>query len=94
MPTIVLHGDEDGATLLSATIDKEGYFTGTYQRVVLPGIGHFVQREAPWAVAEAEANVPGSPYAASSREPESTAAAEPVTAAPRPPSTATGSDPP
>jgi pimeloyl-ACP methyl ester carboxylesterase len=53
VPTIVLHGDEDGATLPSATSDKERYFTSTYQRVVLPGIGHFVQREAPWAVAEA-----------------------------------------
>jgi hypothetical protein len=51
-------------------------------------------RTEPWAQAEAEANVPGSPYAESPREPESAAAAEPATAAPRPLSAATGSDPP
>jgi len=53
VPTVVLHGDEDGATLPSATSDKERYFTGGYERRVIGGAGHFVQREAPHVVAAA-----------------------------------------
>jgi pimeloyl-ACP methyl ester carboxylesterase len=53
VPTVVLHGDEDGATLLSATAGKERYFTGGYARILVRGAGHFVQREAPAAVAAA-----------------------------------------
>jgi pimeloyl-ACP methyl ester carboxylesterase len=53
VPTAVVQGDEDGATLLSATAGKERYFTAAYERTVVPGIGHFVQREAPAAVAAA-----------------------------------------
>ncbi len=53
VPTVVLHGDEDGATLVAATADKERYFTGGYVRTLVRGAGHFVQREAPAAVAAA-----------------------------------------
>jgi pimeloyl-ACP methyl ester carboxylesterase len=53
VPAVVLHGDEDGATLLEATEGRERYFAADYERVVLHGVGHFVQREAPEIVAAA-----------------------------------------
>jgi pimeloyl-ACP methyl ester carboxylesterase len=53
VPTIVLHGDEDGAALVSATENQEGFFTSTYERRTLPGVGHFVPREAPRDAANA-----------------------------------------
>ncbi|GAC1303401.1 MAG: alpha/beta hydrolase [Vulcanimicrobiaceae bacterium] len=53
VPTLVVHGDEDGATLLEASAGRESFFTDRYERVVLRGAGHFVQREAPSAVARA-----------------------------------------
>jgi pimeloyl-ACP methyl ester carboxylesterase len=53
VPTVVVHGAEDGATLLSGTAGKERYFRSRYAREVLPGVGHFVPREAPEAVAAA-----------------------------------------
>lgn len=53
VPTLVLHGDEDGATLLEATENRGAHFRAAYERVVIRGAGHFVQREAPRAVAEA-----------------------------------------
>ena len=48
----------------------------------------------PWAVAEAEAQVPGSPYAEPLKTPEPMPEAMAEIAPPRPPSAATGSDPP
>lgn len=53
VPTTVLHGEEDGATLPETSAGKEHFFTGAYERRVLPGVGHFVQRERPEAVVEA-----------------------------------------
>lgn len=53
IPTIVLHGTEDGATLADSSANKEKHFTDFYERRVLDGIGHFVQRENPRAVAAA-----------------------------------------
>ncbi|GAC1523525.1 MAG: alpha/beta hydrolase [Vulcanimicrobiaceae bacterium] len=50
VPTLVVHGDVDGATLLEATADRERSFGQLYERLVLPGVGHFVQREAPDAL--------------------------------------------
>jgi pimeloyl-ACP methyl ester carboxylesterase len=57
VPTIVLHGDEDGATLLESSAGVEAYFPAGYAREVLSGVGHFVQRERPAAVAAAIARV-------------------------------------
>jgi pimeloyl-ACP methyl ester carboxylesterase len=53
VPTIVLHGEDDRATLVDATAGKNEYFTASYERRLLPGIGHFVPREAPDAVVDA-----------------------------------------
>ena len=47
VPTLVMHGDVDGATLLEATADRAHLFGAAYRRVVVPGVGHFIQREAP-----------------------------------------------
>lgn len=53
VPAIVLHGEDDGATLPSATEGQEGRFAAGYVREVLPGVGHFPPREAPAEVAAA-----------------------------------------
>jgi pimeloyl-ACP methyl ester carboxylesterase len=56
VPVTVVHGDEDGATLLAATEGKERYFPAGYKRIVARGAGHFVQRENAALVAEVVAN--------------------------------------
>ncbi|WP_119066948.1 alpha/beta fold hydrolase [Rubrobacter indicoceani] len=53
VPTIVLMGADDGATLPELSEGKELFFTGSYRREVLPEVGHFVQRERPDAVLKA-----------------------------------------
>ena len=53
VPTVVLHGEVDGASLVASSAGKEQYFTGPYQRRVLPGVGHYVPYEAPDAVVDA-----------------------------------------
>ncbi len=53
VPTLMLHGEADGVTLPSSSANKEQFFKGPYKRTLLPGVGHFPQREAPQAVADA-----------------------------------------
>ncbi|MGK9233673.1 alpha/beta hydrolase [Inquilinus limosus] len=53
VPTLVLHGGSDPCNDCATSAGKEKFFSGRYERDVLPGIGHFPQREAPNAVAEA-----------------------------------------
>jgi pimeloyl-ACP methyl ester carboxylesterase len=53
VPTLVIHGLLDGCTCPETSAGKEALFTGPYQRLVLDGVGHFPQREAPGPVAEA-----------------------------------------
>ena len=53
VPTTVLHGEEDGASLVASSAGKEASFTGPYERIVLPRVGHFIQRENPQAVIDA-----------------------------------------
>lgn len=53
VPTLVLHGGADACNAPITSEGKEGYFSGPYQRRVLDGVGHFPQREAPQAVADA-----------------------------------------
>ena len=53
VPTIVLHGAEDGASLVSSSENQDRFFTAGYARKVLPGIGHSIQLEQPDAVVRA-----------------------------------------
>ncbi|HEX3445405.1 MAG TPA: alpha/beta hydrolase, partial [Chthoniobacterales bacterium] len=53
VPTLVIHGGGDPCNDPSTSAGKEQYFTGPYQRIVLEGVGHFPQREAPAPVGEA-----------------------------------------
>lgn len=50
VPTTLLHGADDGATLPETSAGKESLFSGGYERQVIPGVGHFIQREQPEAV--------------------------------------------
>ncbi len=53
VPTVMLHGADDGATLPASSEGKERYFPGGYTRRIVPGAGHFIQRERPQAVVDA-----------------------------------------
>lgn len=53
VPALVLHGAVDGVNPPSSSAGKERYFRARYERRLLPGVGHFPQREAPDAVAAA-----------------------------------------
>ncbi len=53
VPTVVLHGAEDGASLVGSSEGKDSLFTASYKREVLPGIGHSIPREQPDAVVRA-----------------------------------------
>lgn len=50
VPTLVLHGERDAVNHPSMSAGKESYFRGVYVRRLLPGVGHFPQREAPLEV--------------------------------------------
>jgi pimeloyl-ACP methyl ester carboxylesterase len=52
-PTIVLHGEGDGVNLPAASSTRPRFFTGSYQRRLIPVIGHNVPQEAPAATAAA-----------------------------------------
>ena len=49
-PTIVLHGADDQVEPPATTEGQERRFTGSYERKILPGVGHCVPAEAPQAV--------------------------------------------
>jgi pimeloyl-ACP methyl ester carboxylesterase len=53
VPTIALQGEADGVHPPSASEHHAAFFTGPYQRRLLPGIGHNPPQEAPQAFAEA-----------------------------------------
>lgn len=61
VPTLVVHGGADGANHPDTSAGKERWFTGPYRRVVLDGIGHFPQREAPQVVARELLHFLGTP---------------------------------
>jgi pimeloyl-ACP methyl ester carboxylesterase len=46
VPTRLIHGDSDRCILPATTDGKELLFSGGYERLVLPNVGHFPQREA------------------------------------------------
>ena len=50
VPTLMIQGDSDAATLPESTEGKEKYFTGGYARHVIQGVGHFPTYEAPEVV--------------------------------------------
>lgn len=47
VPTINLHGADDGVDPPSAADHDIRHFTGPYQRRILPGVGHNIPQEAP-----------------------------------------------
>jgi pimeloyl-ACP methyl ester carboxylesterase len=51
VPTLILHGDADACNHPLTSADKEKFFGNRYERKLLPGIGHFPQREVPDRVA-------------------------------------------
>ena len=51
-PMLVIHGAADAVNPPHTSAGKEAWFTGTYRRVLLDGIGHFPQREAPQRLIE------------------------------------------
>lgn len=53
MPTLFLTGAADGCSLPSMADGQEREFGTTYERRILPGVGHFSQLEASAAVAAA-----------------------------------------
>ncbi len=52
VPTIALDGDTDGVTPSDGS-DQHHFFTGKYERRVLPGVGHNPPQEAPHHFADA-----------------------------------------
>lgn len=53
VPTLFIQGAEDACDLPAGADGQEGCFTAGYERVVVPGVGHFPHRENPDAVARA-----------------------------------------
>ena len=51
LPTVYFQGEVDAINPPSTSEKVAAKFTGPFERVVLPGVGHFPQREAPDAVA-------------------------------------------
>ncbi|MCQ8279780.1 alpha/beta hydrolase [Acetobacteraceae bacterium KSS8] len=52
VPTLMIQGAIDPCALPSSSENKESLFSARYDRVVLDGIGHFPQRQAPERVLE------------------------------------------
>ncbi len=52
VPLLHLHGEDDGCVAPAASRGEERYFNADFRREVLPGVGHFLQLEAPERVAE------------------------------------------
>jgi pimeloyl-ACP methyl ester carboxylesterase len=52
VPTLLIHGGSDTCIAPDQTEDLAGWFSAGYRRVVVPGAGHFVPREAPGTVAD------------------------------------------
>lgn len=53
VPTISLHGEDDGVMPEEASVLHKIFFSGSYDRRVLPGVGHNIPQEAPLAFAAA-----------------------------------------
>ncbi|ACO78386.1 Alpha/beta hydrolase fold protein [Azotobacter vinelandii CA] len=66
VPTLVLHGADDRCNDPSTSADAS-LFVGRYRRLLLPGVGHFPQREAPETVSAAVLDWLGTPGQAGNR---------------------------
>ena len=53
VPTVVLHGADDGVSPPSGSVGAHRHFTGRYERRVIPGAGHNLPQEAPEAMVDA-----------------------------------------
>jgi pimeloyl-ACP methyl ester carboxylesterase len=53
VPTIALHGAGDGVSPLESSLHDARFFTGPYQRRVIPVVGHNLPQEAPEAIVQA-----------------------------------------
>ena len=53
VPTLVLHGEAHAVNHPDTSAGKERFFSGRYERQLLPGVGHFPQREDHVAVTTA-----------------------------------------
>ena len=53
VPTVVLHGHDDGVDPIAQTDRDAKHFIGPYQRKILPGVGHNLPQEAPTTFVEA-----------------------------------------
>jgi pimeloyl-ACP methyl ester carboxylesterase len=51
-PTAFLIGLDDGCEIAAASDGNDDHYGTVYDRIVLPGVGHFIQREQPAIVAE------------------------------------------
>lgn len=52
VPVLVLHGADDRCIVPESSKNTAAYACAPYRREVLPGVGHFPQREAPDSVAQ------------------------------------------
>lgn len=52
VPTLLIHGGDDRCVAASTSEGKDQNFTGIYERRVIPGVGHFLAREAAPLVGE------------------------------------------
>jgi len=59
VPTITLQGDDIGSTLPEASAGHATYFTGRYERRLIPRVGHNIPQEAPRETAEAVLDLAG-----------------------------------
>jgi pimeloyl-ACP methyl ester carboxylesterase len=50
VPTLLIHGADDRVNDPVTSANRDGLFEADYRRVLLPGAGHFPQREQPEAV--------------------------------------------
>jgi pimeloyl-ACP methyl ester carboxylesterase len=61
VPTIVLHGEEDGVGSPANSIPRDHLFTGEMERRLIPRAGHFLSRENPADVVAAVVQLAGAP---------------------------------
>jgi len=59
VPTIVLHGEEDGVGAPASSIPRDHLFTGGMTRHLIPRAGHFLSRENPEDVVAAVVRLAG-----------------------------------